>query len=167
MKPIKPHDSQRGYFSWHLYDLMQGHPEIILLTADLGFGQFDAIRDDLPLQFYNVGASEQACLDIAVGLALSGKIPVVYSITPFLIFRAFETIRNYIDHESIPVKLVGGGRDYDYGHDGFSHHAYDVKPHLDLLSNIHQYWPKEKGDVGTQLEYMLFNDKPSFMSLTR
>jgi len=124
MKPNKPHDSQRGYFSWFLYDQMEKHKDIILLTGDLGFGQFNAIRDDLPNQFYNVGASEQSLLDIAVGLAFNGKISVVYSITPFLIFRAMETIRNYINRENILVKLVGGGRGTDYKNDGFKTTRY-------------------------------------------
>jgi transketolase len=48
---------------------------------------------------------------------------VVYSITPFVLYRPFEWIRNYLDHEKIPVKLVGGGRDKDYGYLGFSHWA--------------------------------------------
>lgn len=167
MKLTKPHESQRGYFSFYLYEQMEKHPEIYLLSGDLGFGMFDNIRDDFPNRFINVGASEQSLLDIAVGLAMSGRIPVCYSITPFLIFRAMETIRLYIDRESIPVKLVGGGRDQDYSHDNYSHFAHDVKPHLDLFPNIVQYWPEKKEDIEETVKYMLFNDKPSFLSLTR
>jgi transketolase len=167
MKPVKSHDSQRGYFCYHLYDHMRQHPEIVLISVDLGYIMFNPIRDDMPKQFINTLASEQSALDIAVGLALSGKIPVVYSITPFLIFRAMETIRTYIDHENIPVKLVGGGRDMNYQADGFSHFAHDVRDHMDLFGNIVQFWPVTKELVGINLEYMLFNDRPSFMSLER
>jgi transketolase len=167
MKPSKPHDSMKGYFSYYLYDFMKNYPEMTLLTGDLGYGMFDSIRDDLPKQFINVGASEQTMLDMAVGMALSGKMPICYSITPFLIFRPFETIRTYIDRECIPVKLVGGGRDKDYLHDGFSHYAHDVKPHLDLFENIVQFWPTKKEEMPKVLEYVLFNDKPSFLSLSR
>jgi transketolase C-terminal domain/subunit len=52
----------------------------------------------------------------AVGMAMEGKIPIVYSITPFAIYRPFELIRNYLSHEQIPVKIVGGGRDKQYGY---------------------------------------------------
>ena len=40
-------------------------------------------------------------MGMATGLALENKIPVVYSITPFIIYRPFEFIRNYLDHEKI------------------------------------------------------------------
>src|SRR5687768_10786753 len=99
--------------------------DIFFITADLGYGLADDIRKDFPGRFINTGAAEQAAMGIAVGLAMSGKIPFVYSITPFLLWRAAETIRLYVNRESVPVKMVGCGRDSDYEHDGFSHYAGD------------------------------------------
>ena len=115
----------RRKFASDLYELMKENENIVLITADLGFGMFDKIRDELKDQFYNVGAAEQVMMDVAVGMAMCGKTPVVYSITPFLIFRAMESIRNYIDHEKIPVVMVGSGRGKDYETEGFSHDATD------------------------------------------
>jgi len=39
---------------------------------------FDDIRDNLPDRFINVGSSEQTMLDMAVGFAMSNKIPVCF-----------------------------------------------------------------------------------------
>lgn len=166
-KPEKPHNSQRGYFAWHLYDHMEKQKNIYLLTADLGFGMLDYIQEDFPTRFINVGASEQAMLDIAVGLAYENKIPVCYSITPFLLYRPFETIRTYIDYENLPVKLVGGGRDHDYEHDGISHFASDVRYYLDVMENLTSFYPTSKEIIPRMVELMLYNDKPSFLSLRR
>ena len=115
----------RTKFASDLYELMKVDKNIILITADIGYGVLDKIKNELPEQFYNVGAAEQVMMDMAVGFSLAGKIPVVYTITPFLIFRTFETIRNYIDHEKIPVIMVGSGRGNDYDKEGFSHDASD------------------------------------------
>ena len=168
MKPTKPHDSMKGYFAWHLYDEMEKDPSIVLVTMDLGYGMWDAIRDDFGERFYNVGASEQGGMDIAVGLALTGKTVVVYSITPFLLARAYETIRNYIDHEMIPVKLIGSGRDRDYAvTDGFSHDCSDAKKILSNFDNIVEYWPESKDEMAWLVPDMLGNEKPSFVSLKR
>ena len=164
---MKKHDSQRGWFAYELYQRMKDNDKIVVLTADLGFGQFDAIKKDFPERFYNVGAAEQAMLGIAIGLALEGKIPFCYSITPFLLFRPFETIRNYIDHENIPVKLIGGGRYSDYKHDGFSHYAGDDKRFLRNFKNIVSYWPEHKEDIPNILSEVLSNNKPSYINLTR
>ena len=90
--------NQRKYFFDSLYDLMVKDKNIILISIDLGYFYADRIRSEMPDQFYNVGAAEQAAITMAVGLALSGRIPVVYTITPFLIFRPMEAIRLYLDH---------------------------------------------------------------------
>ena len=88
----------RKTFSKYLYDEMAVNPDIYLVTGDLGYGLWDKIRLDFSNRFYNVGSAEQLMMGSAVGLAMEGKIPVVYSITPFLLYRPFELIRNYLNH---------------------------------------------------------------------
>ena len=102
---------------------------------------------------------------IAVGLAQSGYVPVCYSITPFLLYRPFELIRNYMNYEKANVKLVGSGRDDDYAHDGISHWAGDDVDIMAALKNIQIYKPEKMTDeVFTQFMY---NDKPSYINLSR
>ncbi len=123
----------RKEFAQALLGHAKRNKDVILLTGDLGFGTWDSFKEELPEQFYNVGAAESAMMDIAVGLSLSGKLPFCYSITPFLIYRCFETLRTYIDHEKLNVKLIGSGRDNDYKHDGFSHDGTVAQDYLDTL----------------------------------
>jgi transketolase len=106
-------------------------------------------------------------LDMAVGLALSGKIPFVYSITPFLLSRGHETIRLYIDHEKIPVILVGSGRDSDYEIDGYSHDANDAGQILENFPNVIEYWPTSKDDMPRILNEVIEGRVPAFISLSR
>lgn len=164
---VTRHNSMRGWFAYELHKHMRQDPSIWVVSGDLGYGMLDSIRQDYPDRFLNVGAAEQAMMGIAVGLAIEGKKPFVYSITPFLLYRPFETIRNYVDYEKYPVRLVGGGRDRDYTHDGWSHHSPDAKAILDLWPNIKQYWPQEKEDVIDMVVDMIQSDKPSFISLRR
>ena len=84
----------RRHFSELLHKEMSRNKDIILLTGDLGYGLWDKIRLDYSNRFYNVGSSEQLMLGMAAGAAMEGKIPIVYSITPFLLYRPFEFIRN-------------------------------------------------------------------------
>ena len=150
-----------------LYDQMSDNKDIFALTGDLGYGGFDNIRNTFPDRFINCSASEQAMMGIAVGLALKGRIPFCYSITTFLLYRPFETIKLYIDHEKIPVKLVGSGRDKDYKHDGISHDATDAEKVLNLFPNIFTMWPQDKKNIPSLVEMMVYNKLPTFISLRR
>ena len=164
---MKRHDSMRGYFAYELYRHMKENKDIILLTGDLGYGMFDQIKSDIPEQFINCGASEQAMMGIAVGLTMEGKITFVYSITTFLLYRPFETIRNYIDHEKIPVKLIASGRGRDYEIDGFSHWSEDCAYFLQGFGNISEYWPSDKSEIPTIVKQMIKSNNPEFLSLRR
>ena len=161
------HDSQRGWFAYELFRQMSKNKDVWLLTGDLGYGMFDSIRNNFPNRFINVGAAEQSLLGIATGLALEGKVVFVYSITPFLLYRGFETIRNYINREKIPVKLIGGGRDRDYEHDGFSHWAEEDRKVMRIFNNIKSYWPETKEEIPSLVKDMVKTKKPYYINLTR
>jgi len=162
----KPHESQRGHFAAQLYEEMLRNKDVWLLTGDLGYGMLDKHRQDFPERFLNVGAAEFSLLGISVGLALEGKIPFVYSITPFVLYRPFEMVR-YINHENIPVKIVGGGRDKDYLHDGFSHWAEEDKQIMPVFKNIHSLWPETKEEIPDLVKKMINNNKPTYLNVKR
>ena len=157
----------RKAFSQLLHEKMSVDSRIVVLTGDLGYGLWDKIRLDFPRRFCNVGSSEQLMLGAASGMAMEGKIPFVYSITPFLLYRPFEFIRNYLDHEQIPVKLIGGGRDRGDGKLGFTHWAEDDRRIMDCFDNIDVYHPEQEQELRGILDTLVENDKPSYLNLVR
>ncbi len=148
-----------------LINEMNKNEKIFLLTGDLGFGLFDDIRKKFPNRFINVGSCEQLMIGLAVGLSYEGWIPLCYSITPFLLYRPFEFIRNYLNHELANVKLVGGGRDKDYKNLGFSHWAEDDVKIISSLENIEIYKPKKMSSE--IFNDFIYNNKPSYINLIR
>jgi transketolase len=161
------HDSMRGWFAYELYKQMVKDERIWLIVGDLGYKAFDYIRRDFPERFINCGAAEQAMTGIAVGIALNGKIPIVYSITTFLLYRPFETVRNYINYEKIPVKLIGGGRDKDYLHDGISHWAEEDRKVMKIFGNIKTLWPENKEEIPQIVDKMINDQNPWYLNLKR
>ena len=157
----------RKSFTQLLHTEMASNPDVFLITGDLGYGLWDKIRDDYPDRFYNVGSSEMAMMGAAIGLAMEGKIPYVYSITPFAIYRPFEMIRNYLDHEKIPVNIVGGGRDKDYGYLGFSHWSHDDKKIMNIFHNIISTWPENDDELLDSFQFSLKKQSPTYINLKR
>lgn len=157
----------RRTFSKLLYDEMLLNEDIVVLTADLGYKMWDDIRDKFPNRFYNTGSSEQLLISMGIGLTYQQKIPVLYSITPFLLYRPFEVLRTYVNHESIPVKLVGSGRGEDYQHDGFTHSAVDDPDIISKLDKINVYYPLDIEAVKKAFKYFIYEPYPSYINLGR
>ena len=157
----------RKLFSQLLHKEMSRDEKVVLITGDLGYGLWDRIRIDYSDRFYNVGSAEQLMVGAACGLAMEGMKPICYSITPFLLYRPFELIRNYLNHEEIPVKLVGGGRDDDYGYLGFSHWAKDDKKIMNCFENITTLHPKNEKELKGSFSWYMSIDKPTYINLSK
>ena len=147
---------------------MRRNGNIFIIFCGLGYPRYDEFRLLFPDRAINVGASEQTGLDIACGLSISGKIPFIYSITPFLLWRGAETIRTYINHEALNVKLIGAGRDDEYSKDdGFSHDATDGYLLMEILANIHQFYPEDEKELKEAMDLVIHNDRPSYINIRR
>ena len=157
----------RRSFAKLVHEAMSKDDRIYVVTADLGFGLWNDIQRDFPDRFVNVGAAEQLMIGLAIGLQYQGKIPLCYSISPFLYCRPFELIRTYVDHEDIPIKLVGSGRDRDYHIDGYSHFATDDVKVLSNFDNILKFFPNGIGEMSEYFEKFIYCNKPSYMGLSK
>ena len=150
-----------------LFESMAENQNIVVITADIGFGILVRLKDTYQDRFWNVGAAEQLMIGAAIGLAESGKIPVCYSMSSFLLYRPFEMLRNYVNYENIPIKLIGSGRDKDYSHDGISHWAHDDMQVLQALPSIKPYKPNDIQELEEQWADFLFSNTPAYLNLTR
>lgn len=59
-----------------------------------------------PNRVIDVGIAEQNAIDIAVGLALSGKIPYVTTVSSFITLKGLEQIHTNIAYCNVPVRLI-------------------------------------------------------------
>ena len=157
----------RNTFASLLHEEMFRNKDVRFITADLGYGIFDKVREDFPNSTYNVGAAEQLMLGVAIGMSQEGLVPVCYSMSSFVLYRPFEFIRNYLNHEGANVKLVGSGRDQDYEHDGISHWAHDDELILRALPNIKIYKPKTLEELELNFREFIDNNEPSYFNLQR
>ena len=82
---------------------------IVLLVGDMGFGVTDNFKTKFPKRIFNMGVMEQGTVGIAAGMAMTGLIPIVYSIVNFLAFRSIEQIRNDVIMQELNVKFIATG----------------------------------------------------------
>jgi len=106
-----------------LFKLAACDKNVILITADLGYGVFEEFSSNYPDQYINVGVAEQNMLGVASGLALEGKIIYAYSIGNFPTLRCLEQIRNDACYHNLNINIISMGGGFSYGGLGMSHHA--------------------------------------------
>lgn len=119
-----------------LTKLAEQDQRIFLVIADLGFSVVEEFEKKFPDRFINTGIAEANAVSVAAGLALSGKIPYVYSIAPFVTMRAFEQVRVDCAYMETNVRLVGVGGGVSYGPAGATHHAIEDLALMRALPNM-------------------------------
>jgi transketolase len=115
----------RGEFLQTLAELAEKDPRIVLLTGDLGYMAIEPFAETFPDRFFNMGVAEQNMVGVATGLAEAGFIPFAYSIVTFAALRPYEFIRNGPILHQLPVRIVGVGGGFEYGHAGPTHHGLE------------------------------------------
>lgn len=130
----------RNAFVAALLELAQRDQRVLLLTGDLGFMALEPFAEQFPERFINVGVAEQNMVGLATGLAEAGFTPFVYSIGTFASMRPYEFIRNGPLLHSLPIRIVGMGAGFDYGHNGITHYALEdvaimrVQPEMTIIA---------------------------------
>jgi transketolase len=147
----------RDAFISGLLDLALKDENVILLTADLGFGVLDEFRRQLPNQFINVGIAEQNMIGLATGLALEGNVVFCYSIGNFPTLRCLEQIRNDAAYHDANVKIVSVGGGLSYGPLGMSHHATEDMAIMRALPGVKVVVPSTRAEAKASASY-LYNE---------
>jgi len=119
-----------------LHQLAGKDTNVLALISDNGAIVYDKFRADFPEQYFNCGISEANMIGVAAGLASCGKIPFAYTISNFLVYRAYEQIRNDVCLQKMNVKLVGIGVGFVYSSLGPTHHGTEDIAVMRCLPNM-------------------------------
>jgi len=157
----------RDSFVGALTEMAPRHPELLLLTGDLGFGVLNRFIADFPRQYLNVGVAEQNLSGLAAGLALEGHTVFTYSIGNFPTLRCLEQIRNDICYHQVNVKIVCIGGGMSYGPVGFSHHATEDLAILRSLPGMLVLCPGDLWEAREATQYLLHHTGPAYLRLDK
>jgi transketolase len=109
-----------------LVELGKRNRNVVVLDADLSestrTGMFAKV---FPERFFNAGIAEQNMVNMAVGLALSGKTVFASSFAIFAAGRCWEQLRNSLGAMRANVKIVGSHGGLTVGADGMSHQCVE------------------------------------------
>ena len=83
----------RKTFAKLLMEMAAKDDKLVVLIGDISHYLLKEFEEAYPDRFYNVGICEQSIISIAAGLAMEGFRPIVHTIAPFCVERAYEQIK--------------------------------------------------------------------------
>lgn len=149
-----------------IYKVTKKNKDVLCLVGDIGAFLLRHYIKDFPANYYNLGAAEANMVGVAAGLAMSGKIPFAYTITPFITSRVYEQIKIDVCYNNANVKLIGVGSGVSYGTMGSTHHSLEDLAIMRALPNMVVFSPADNLEVEEAVFAAMKHKGPVYIRLT-
>jgi transketolase len=160
--------SMRKAYGEALVELGKTHPQVVVLSADVSnsdhSGRFETVYPD---RFFNVGIAEPALVDVAVGLANGGRVPIANTFSFLFATRALEQVRTHLCYGRQNVKLAGAYSGLSDSFDGPTHHSITDIATLRSLPHMTIVVPADSMSVKKLLPLVADWSGPVFFRLCR
>ncbi len=157
----------RDTFFQAIIDVAREDKDIMVLSADMDAFKLRDFEELFPEQFLNVGVSEQNMINVAAGLALTGKKVFCYSIAAFATLRCFEQIKIHIGSMELPVSIVGAGAGFSFGYDGPTHHGHQDLSSMRLIPEMEIIELSSSEVAREAIKSLVSNPRPSYVRLDK
>lgn len=158
----------RPAFGQALVDIGRERKEVVVLSADVSNSDHSYMfQETFPDRFFNVGIADQALVDIAVGFALTGKIPFVNTFAFLFATRALEMVRTHLCYGETNVKLMGAYAGLSDSFDGPTHHSITDIAIMRSLPNMTVVVPADPTALRKLLPQVADSKGPVFMRIGR
>lgn len=160
--------NMRMAYGQALVELGRTHPDVVVLSADVSNSDHSYMFEEaFPDRFFNVGIAEQCMVDVAVGLAAGGKIPLANTFSFLFATRALEMVRTHLCYGQANVKLMGAFSGLSDSFDGPTHHSISDIAIMRSLPNMTIVVPSDPISLKKLLPQVADWQGPVFMRLTR
>lgn len=148
-----------------IYELMKRNEKIVALVADSGLGKYEDIEKEFSDRLFNFGIAESNMIAAGAAMAKEGFIPVIYALNNFMVYRAYEFIRNDVCLQNRNVKFVGLGAGVVANTLGPTHHTTEDISCLRVLPNMTLVSPASPKEVPVVLEKSVDFTGPVYIRL--
>jgi len=160
--------SLRDAYGDTLVELGKKDERIVVLDADLsGSTKTSKFAKVFPERFFNAGVAEINMVNMAAGLAASGKIAFVSTFAMFATGRAWEAIRQTVCYPNLNVKVVCTHGGITVGEDGASHQALEDVANMRNIPNMRVIVPADDIETKQVIEMVAYTDGPFYVRLSR
>jgi transketolase len=158
--------AQRDIFIQELFEKAVSDKNIIFISADMGAPTLDQWKEKLPNQFIAAGISEQNAINVASGLAASGKKVFVYMMASWFA-RCIEQVRYSCAMANNTITILGNGVALGYAPSGPAHEPNEDIALSRSLLNIEIHSPSNESSTLNLVDLCLNIPKLRYIRLER
>ena len=160
--------SLRDTYGDTLVELGKEDKRIVVFDADLsGSTKTSKFAKAFPERFFNMGIAEFNMMNVAAGVATSGKIPFVSTFAIFGTGRAWEAVRQTICYPRLNVKIVCTHGGVTVGEDGASHQALEDVANMRNIPNMRVIVPADDIETEQVIRAIAYEEGPFYVRLSR
>jgi len=156
----------RNEFADTMLEVGSADPRLVVMVGDISHGILQPYAKACPGRYYNVGICEPTIVNMAAGLNKSGLIPVVHTIAPFIIERAYEQIKLDLGYQNLDANLISVGSAFDYGQLGCSHHCYADVSLMSHFKRAQVFVPGSPKEFNALFKQVYSQNKINYFRLT-
>ena len=160
--------STREYAGMKILELGALNPKLCVVGADLNKSTFtNMFAEKHPERFFDVGIAEQNMVNIAAGLAASGKIPIVSTFAVFGSTRPMDQLRVGVAQSNLNVKVILTHAGLITGEDGISAQSLEDISLFLSLNSFSVLVPSDAHEAQAAVELAVNTDGPFYVRLSR
>jgi transketolase len=135
------------------------------MVGDISHGILQPFAKACPGRYFNIGICEPTIVNMAAGIAKTGLIPVVHTIAPFIIERAYEQIKLDFGYQKLGINLISVGSAFDYSQLGCSHHCYTDISLMSHFKRSHIFFPASPIELNVLFKSVYRNGEINYFRL--
>jgi transketolase len=144
------------------------NPDVVVLDVDTsGSTLTNIFAARYPERFFNIGIAEPCMVDVAVGMALGGKIPFANAFASLLALRAVEQIRTCVCYARTNVKLASSYAGLSDYKDGATHYSIMDIAHMRAMPEMTVIVPADATEAGKWVPVIAEYDGPVYLRISR
>ena len=156
----------RKIFPEVVYKIMQKNRNVFCLLGDIGVFSFRNVFSKFKDRILNMSTMEQSMIGFGAGLSKAGYIPIIHSITPFLVLRALEQIKIDLVYNKLTCNIVTTGASNDYSKLGTTHHCFEDISVLSNYNNINLFIPSNAAEFEFLLKQNYNNNAVNYYRIS-
>jgi transketolase len=159
--------SSREIYGRTLLEMGRINEKVVACDADMRSGTSEYLTKEFPSRQIDVGIAEQNLMNVAIGIATTGKLVYANTYSAFASMRACEQVRTFACYPNLNLRVIAGHGGLTPGTDGPTHQTTEDMGIMRTIPNMCVIMPADNSATRALLFKTMEWKGPLFFRLVK